>query len=60
MCATYNVYSTGSASAICNVAVYDVEQARPVNCVVGSTPNAATDGLGVDGGLAVALLKPST
>jgi len=42
------------------VAVYDVEQARPVNCVVGSTQNAATDGLGVDGGLAVALLKPST
>ncbi|KAI4765983.1 hypothetical protein E4T52_11685 [Aureobasidium sp. EXF-3400] len=59
MCATYNAYSTGAGSATCNVAVYDVEQARPVNCVVGSTQNAATAGLGVDGGLAIALLKPS-
>ncbi|KAH0284599.1 hypothetical protein KCU62_g8215, partial [Aureobasidium sp. EXF-3399] len=60
MCATYSMYSTGSGSTTCNVAVYDVEQARPVNCVVGSTQNAATDGLGLGGGLAVALLKPST
>jgi hypothetical protein len=60
MCATFNVYSTSSAPTTCNVAIYDVEQARPVNCVVGSTQVAATQGLGVDGGLAIALLKPST
>ncbi|KAI4747626.1 hypothetical protein E4T50_02048 [Aureobasidium sp. EXF-12298] len=59
MCATYNTYSTSAGSATCNVAVYDVEQARPVNCMVGSTQNAATAGLGIDGGLAIALLKPS-
>ncbi|KAG9661693.1 hypothetical protein KCU95_g1828, partial [Aureobasidium melanogenum] len=58
LCATYNVYAGGSPS--CNVAVYDVQQARPVNCVVGSAQNASADSLGVDGGLAVALLNPST
>jgi hypothetical protein len=62
LCAAYNVYATGAAAAAattCNVAIYDVEQARPVNCVVGSTLAAAANGLGIDGGLAVALLKAS-
>ncbi|KAH0341347.1 hypothetical protein KCU81_g6298, partial [Aureobasidium melanogenum] len=58
LCATYNVYAVGSSN--CNVAVYDVQQARPVNCVVGSAQNASASSLGVDGGLAVALLNPST
>ncbi|KAG9631621.1 hypothetical protein KCU98_g13815, partial [Aureobasidium melanogenum] len=58
LCATYNAYAGGSTS--CNVAVYDVQQARPVNCVVGSAPNATSESLGINGGLAVALLKPST
>ncbi|KAH0370551.1 hypothetical protein KCU65_g2580, partial [Aureobasidium melanogenum] len=58
LCATYNAYASGAPS--CNVAVYDVQQARPVNCVVGSAQNASVESLGVDGGLAVALLKPST
>ncbi|KAG9948098.1 hypothetical protein KCU85_g5244, partial [Aureobasidium melanogenum] len=58
LCATYNAYAGGSSN--CNVAVYDVQQARPVNCVVGSAQNASASSLGVDGGLAVALLNPST
>ncbi|KAG9520270.1 hypothetical protein KCV07_g4465, partial [Aureobasidium melanogenum] len=58
LCATYNAYASGPTS--CNVAVYDVQQARPVNCVVGSAQNVSVESLGVDGGLAVALLKPST
>ncbi|KAI4746789.1 hypothetical protein E4T50_02932 [Aureobasidium sp. EXF-12298] len=58
LCATYNAYAGGSTS--CNVAVYDVQQARPVNCVVGSAQNVSAESLGVDGSLAVALLKPST
>ncbi|KAG9999467.1 hypothetical protein KCU78_g15891, partial [Aureobasidium melanogenum] len=58
LCATYNAYASGPTS--CNVAVYDVQQARPINCVVGSAQNASVESLGVDGGLAVALLKPST
>ncbi|KAH0384977.1 hypothetical protein KCU92_g3915, partial [Aureobasidium melanogenum] len=58
LCATYNAYAGGSTS--CNVAVYDVQQARPVNCVVGSAQNVSVESLGVDGSLAVALLKPST
>ncbi|KAH0346799.1 hypothetical protein KCU83_g7132, partial [Aureobasidium melanogenum] len=58
LCATYNAYAGESTS--CNMAVYDVQQARPVNCVVGSAQNASSESLGVDGGLAVALLKPST
>jgi hypothetical protein len=40
----------------CNVAVYDVQQERPANCVVGSM-GVETEGLGVGGGLAVAVLK---
>ncbi|KAI4844256.1 hypothetical protein E4T44_06289 [Aureobasidium sp. EXF-8845] len=56
LCAAYSVYNTGAAAATCNVAVYDVEQARPVNCVIGST-SAAGNSLGIDGGLAVAVLK---
>jgi hypothetical protein len=58
LCAAYSVYTTGAAAATCNVAVYDVEQARPVNCVIGSTL-AAANSLGIDGGLAVALLEAS-
>lgn len=58
LCATYNTYASGPTS--CNVAVYDVQQARPINCVVGSAQNASVESSGVDGGLAVALLKPST
>ncbi|KAH0213285.1 hypothetical protein KCU90_g26390, partial [Aureobasidium melanogenum] len=58
LCATYNAYAGGPAS--CNVAVYDVQQARPVNCVVGNVQNATSESLSIDGGLAVALLKPST
>jgi hypothetical protein len=59
LCAAYSVYATGAAAATCNVAVYDVEQVRPVNCVIGSTLAAAANSLGNDGGLAVALLKVS-
>ncbi|KAH0129863.1 hypothetical protein KCU67_g16975, partial [Aureobasidium melanogenum] len=50
LCATYNVYAGRPTS--CNVAVYDVQQARPINCVVGSAQNASVESLGVDGGLA--------
>jgi hypothetical protein len=53
LCAGYGV---GGGKG-CNVAVYDVQQERPVNCVVGSM--GATEGLGVGGGLAVAVLKVS-
>ncbi|CAD0100626.1 unnamed protein product [Aureobasidium mustum] len=58
VCATYNAYAGGSTS--CNVAVYDVKQTRPINCVVGNSQNASAESLGVDGGLAVALLRSST
>jgi hypothetical protein len=52
LCAGYG----GGDGKGCNVVVYDVQQERPVNCVVGSM--GATEGLGVGGGLAVAVLKP--
>ncbi|CAD0115519.1 unnamed protein product [Aureobasidium uvarum] len=58
LCAAYNVYAADSSTG-CNVAVYDVKQARPVNCVVGSTQSANAQSVGIDGGLAVAILTPS-
>ncbi|KAI4731337.1 hypothetical protein E4T49_00795 [Aureobasidium sp. EXF-10728] len=59
LCAAYNVYA-GDSSTPCNVAVYDVKQSRPVNCVVGNTQHANAQSVGIDGGLAVGLLTPST
>ncbi|KAK6003012.1 hypothetical protein QM012_000857 [Aureobasidium pullulans] len=58
LCATSNTYADDSTS--CNVAIYDIKQTRPFNCVVGSAQNATAESLGVDGGLAVALLQSST
>jgi hypothetical protein len=58
LCAGYSGYTPGGDGKSCNVAVYDVQQVRPVNCVVGSM-GVAAEGLGVGGGLAVALLKVS-
>jgi len=57
MCAAYNVYSGGSTT--CDMAVYDVKESRPVNCIVGSAQNAAAESIGIDGSLAIALLKSS-
>ncbi|CAD0027353.1 unnamed protein product [Aureobasidium pullulans] len=57
MCAAYNVYSGGSTT--CGMAVYDVKGSRPVNCIVGSAQTAAAENIGVDGSLAIALLKSS-
>ncbi|KAI4722585.1 hypothetical protein E4T48_01082 [Aureobasidium sp. EXF-10727] len=59
LCAAYNVYA-GDSSTSCNVAAYDVKQARPVNCVVGNTQHANAQSVGINGGLAVGLLTPST
>jgi len=57
MCAAYNVYSGGSTT--CEMAVYDVKGSRPVNCIVGSAQTAAAENIGIDGSLAIALLKSS-
>jgi hypothetical protein len=56
LCAGYGGYAGDGKS--CTVAVYDVHQERPVNCVVGTT-QVAMGGLGSGGGLAVAVLKVS-
>ncbi|KAI5202599.1 hypothetical protein E4T39_04683 [Aureobasidium subglaciale] len=58
MCAAYNVYADGSVH--CNVAIYNVEESRPVNCVVGIAQTTGIKSLGINGGLAVAVLKVST
>ncbi|KAI5246398.1 hypothetical protein E4T42_06328 [Aureobasidium subglaciale] len=58
MCAAYNVYAEGSVA--CDVAIYDVKETRPVNCVVGTAYTTGAESLGIEGGLAIAVLKPST